>query len=140
MRKIITVLQPQIGQPSDSNTTTATVSLIPRFNPVDEGKSPITHVNTVNLCSNTWILDSGATNHVVCSLDFLVDYRLANGAEVHLPNGQCITVTHIGNVELSNGLWLKEVLHIPSFQFNLISVSKLIQDTSCELVFMSEGS
>lgn len=112
---------------------------MPRFDEIqasDEGKSFLTHVNSIALCSSTWILDSGATNHIVCSLDFIVNYRMANGAAVNLPTGQCINVEHIGDVKLNNTLWLKEALHIPSFKFNIISVSKLIQDSSYKLIFM----
>lgn len=87
------------------------------------------------LSSSTWILDSGATDHIVCSIDFFNDYRVTQGAEVSLPTGKSIPVKHLGSVKLNEQLWLKDVLHIPSFKFNLISVSKLLQDTRYNLIF-----
>lgn len=138
MERLINILQNQRGQ-SSSNKTSAAVSLIPRFSEEDssnEGKSsPITHVNSILMSHSTWILDSGATDHIVCSIEFFNDFRTAQGAEVSLPTGKSIPVEHIGSVKLNEKLWLKDVLHIPSFKFNLISVSKLLQDTSCNLIF-----
>ncbi|CAL1391679.1 unnamed protein product [Linum trigynum] len=53
---------------------------------------------------NTWIIDSGATDHVACSLDLFVDFTPLSGMFVTLPNGSRIAVTHKGSVRLSNTL------------------------------------
>ncbi|XP_019160869.1 PREDICTED: uncharacterized protein LOC109157415 [Ipomoea nil] len=137
LQKILSILQP--SQQVGASNTTAVVSLTPKFDEsssIEEGKSPITLVNSFALCSSTWILDSGATNHIVYSLDFLVNYQKANGAKVNLPTGQRIAVENIGDVKLSHNLRLRNALHIPTFQFNIISVSKLIQDSSYKLIFL----
>ncbi|XP_031097043.1 uncharacterized protein LOC116001300 [Ipomoea triloba] len=139
LRKIISVLQPQSGQTSSSaHNTTDAVSLASNFSPINEGKCSISHVNSIAMCSNTWILDSGATNHIACSLKFFDDYREARDIEVNLPNGECIPVKHVGNIRLNSGIWLKEVLHIPLFKFNIVSVSRLLQEESHRLIFMSD--
>ncbi|XP_019159908.1 PREDICTED: uncharacterized protein LOC109156510 [Ipomoea nil] len=43
---------------------------------------------------------------------------------------------HIGDIRINDSLWLKDALHIPTFKFNIISVSKLVKDTACKLTFM----
>ncbi|WP_432648829.1 hypothetical protein, partial [Morganella morganii] len=75
----------------------------------------LTSINSIALCSSAWILDSGATNHIVCSMDFLTNCRSVNEVEVKLATGQHISVRNIGDVKLSNSLWLKNAMHIPEF-------------------------
>ena len=55
---------------------------------------------------------------------------------VNLPNGESTLVTHIGIVEISSKLILHNVLCVPSFTFNLLSVSKLAKSISCCLMFL----
>ena len=42
---------------------------------------------------------------------------------LNLPNGETALVTHIGTIRLLEKLVLSNVLCVPSFSFNLISVS-----------------
>ena len=56
---------------------------------------------------------------------------------VRLPNGDMAKVTHIGIVKLTSTLTLDNVLCIPSFSFNLVSISKLTQSPSCCYIFLS---
>ncbi|XP_075658822.1 uncharacterized protein LOC142628657 [Castanea sativa] len=55
-------------------------------------------VNTSHISSYDWILDSGATDHMI---------------SVRLPNGDMVQVTHIGTVKISATLTLDHVLCIP---------------------------
>ncbi|XP_019173253.1 PREDICTED: uncharacterized protein LOC109168726 [Ipomoea nil] len=132
--------QTQIGQNTPS--TTADVSLIPTFNKEvtqGEGRHSINlHVNSVTLDSSVWILDSCATDHIACSLDLFDDYHTVEGALVNLPNGRHIAMEHVGNIKLNDDLWLRNVLHIPIFRFNIVSVTKLLQDSSYTLIFTSD--
>ncbi|XP_022853917.1 uncharacterized protein LOC111375346 [Olea europaea var. sylvestris] len=45
-----------------------------------------------------------------------------------LPNGNTIPATEIGTAQVTKSLVLRDVLCVPSFSFNLISVRKLTQD------------
>ena len=54
---------------------------------------------------------------------------------VRLPNGDMAKVTHIGTVQVSPTLILENVFCIPSFSFNMISISKLTQNPSCCCIF-----
>ncbi|KAG7547513.1 Retrotransposon gag domain [Arabidopsis suecica] len=44
-----------------------------------------------------------------------------SGVTVSLPNDARVDITHCGTVHLSSSLILTDVLHVPSFKFNLIS-------------------
>ena len=54
-----------------------------------------------------------------------------------MPNGESAQVTHIGIVVLSSSLTLTNVLCVPSFSFNLLSVSTLTLSQPYCLVFLS---
>ena len=54
---------------------------------------------------------------------------------IYLPNGEEALVTHIGTMQISSTLTLTRVLCVPSFSFNLISISKLTKNLYCCLFF-----
>ena len=56
---------------------------------------------------------------------------------VYLPNGEQALVIHIGIVQISATLTLTGVLYVPSFSFNLISVSQLTKSHFCCLIFLA---
>jgi hypothetical protein len=85
-----------------------------------------------------WIIDTGATDHMVCSISLLTTITSIVDKHVRLPNGNLAAITHIGTVKLSTTLTLTNVLCVPSFSFNLISVSKLINVLHCCLIFLAE--
>lgn len=59
--------------------------------------SPVQFVNH----DSTWILDSGATHHITPFIHLVSDLK-ANQSELHLPNGDVSSVTHIGTIHLSD--------------------------------------
>ena len=73
--------------------------------------------------SNTWVIDTGAIDHIVCYVHLLTTIIAITQSIVQLPNGETALVTHIGTVTLSSSLILQNVLYVPSFTFNLLSVS-----------------
>ncbi|CAN1244437.1 hypothetical protein LINPERPRIM_LOCUS6081 [Linum perenne] len=56
---------------------------------------------------------------------------------VQLPDGELVSVTHIGDVHLTCDLVLSHVLVIPSFKFNLLSVSRLVKHDAYNVSFFS---
>ena len=83
-------------------------------------------------------MDSGATDHVSASLTHFRSYNQLNPPiMVKLPNGHYVPATHSGDICLSASIILSDVLYIPSFTFNLISISKLVSSTNCKLIFFS---
>lgn len=79
-------------------------------------------------------MDSGATDHIVSDASLLVHAKSLN-AVLHLPNGTTTPITHIGDLHLTSSLVLIEVLCVPSFNCNLISISKLTADLSATVIF-----
>jgi Pol polyprotein/integrase-like protein/gag-pre-integrase-like protein len=93
------------------------------------------HLKTQNF--DSWILDSGASDHICFDKALLYDLRNLHEKEhyITIPNGKRIKINTIGTVKFANGLILKDVLYAPNFQFNLISVNKLVRDMQCKVWF-----
>jgi len=76
-----------------------------------------------------WILDSGASEHMSSEPAFLHDLSLLeHPMMINLPNGTQVKVTHKGNWKSQiDGLILHDVLLVPKFKFNLLSVTRLCE-------------
>nr|KYP53677.1 Retrovirus-related Pol polyprotein from transposon TNT 1-94 [Cajanus cajan] len=85
-----------------------------------------------------WVIDSGATAHITCDSALLIEERFTNQQPVKIPNGQNILVKSIGITELPNGVKVNNVLNIPDFKCNLLSVSKLTREHNCALTFVDD--
>lgn len=102
------------------------------------------HTNSIIFASHVqrnhpahiWILDSGATHHITPYLH-LVDSPIPVHSTLHLPNGEMSIVTHIGKVTLSQNIVLKDVLVVPTFNCNLLSIPYLTKNTSFTVLFSS---
>jgi len=82
-----------------------------------------------------WIIDSGATDHVCHNLNAFTTSTKIEPILISLPNGQAVYATYSGIVKLSAKLYLTNVLYVPQFQLNLISISKLSLNLRCTLTF-----
>ena len=103
-----------------------------------KGEDTITFVDEslyLSYDKSTWWIDSGATTHVANSLQGSSMRRtLPRGARrIKVANGVEAEVEAIAefHLELHSGfvLYLRDVLYVPSLQRNLISMSKLDDDT-----------
>jgi hypothetical protein len=56
--------------------------------------------------------------------------------QVHLPNGQKVPIAFTGTVKFSLDIILNNALYVPSFNINLISVSRLTVDNTIGLFFL----
>ncbi|KAL0444322.1 UNVERIFIED_CONTAM: hypothetical protein Slati_2154900 [Sesamum latifolium] len=73
-----------------------------------------------------WIVDTGATRHMCGDVVLLHSLTPINpNPIIHLPNSSVTKATHVGTAQLTDSIVLAEVLHIPSFQYNLLFVSQL---------------
>ena len=95
-------------------------------------------MNKIAFGVDTWVMDTGESDHIVCSVSLFQSYITISHCVVELPNGESAHVTHIGIVKLSNSLILEHVLCVPSFSFNLLSVSQLTQKLPLCLLFLSQ--
>ena len=80
-----------------------------------------------------WIVDSGAPKHIYANAYAFLSMKPVHNCTVTFPNQTSIHVHFIGNIRLNSHLILIDVLFIPQFQFNLLSVSALT--TSSPLMF-----
>jgi hypothetical protein len=74
---------------------------------------------------------------MICSISFFTTITASVSKLVRLPNGNFASVTHIGTVKISSTLTLTDVLCVPSFSFNLVSISKLTKNISCCVMFLT---
>jgi len=83
-----------------------------------------------------WVLDSGASHHMTFNRDILSNIsKLPTTVYVTIPNDKEEIITIEGTVNLGNGLVLQNVLYIPSFTCNLISVHQLANDKNCIIIY-----
>lgn len=97
--------------------------------------SQVYAVKSKNLQSK-WIIDTGATDHITPFLCLLEDVHSCNSI-LQLPNGNTAVITHTGTLVLNCHLTLTIVLCVPTFAYNLLSISKLLQDTTHQVVFLA---
>ncbi|CAM8942273.1 unnamed protein product [Rhodiola kirilowii] len=98
----------------------------------------ISCLNTTKLSTDTWILDSGATDHITSHMHLLHDVKtLGIPYEVLMPNGSTATVTHIGSCHINQHLTIHDVLLVPEFKFNLLSIGKLVTTSQCTAQFIA---
>lgn len=83
-----------------------------------------------------WIIDSGATDHIVHDPNIFTTCWPVTNQRVRLPNGVTLPVTHVGTVCFTEDFQLHSVLCVPTFSLNLISVMKLALDTSYVTIFI----
>ncbi|CAL1388587.1 unnamed protein product [Linum trigynum] len=94
---------------------------------------------TYSLNSASWVIDSGCNEHIVNHASLLDSELDSNPAlQVKIPNGTGVSVRSIGTAKLSDDLLLRRVLHVPDFQCNLLSVSRLTADLPVALIFMGD--
>jgi len=87
------------------------------------------------LSSSSWVIDSGATHHVCHDITLFQTLSETMNDSVTLPTGYGVKITGIGSVELSDHMILKNVLYIPDFRLNLLSVSQLTKDLGYRVSF-----
>ncbi|CAL0331539.1 unnamed protein product [Lupinus luteus] len=94
------------------------------------------NINLNNMHNSiTWILDTGATDHVCCTLAAFHNFKRINPLTISLPNGNKVAAKYSRTIIFSNILYISDVLYVPSFNFNLISVSRHVKSLDCTLIF-----
>ena len=124
--------------PSSSSTTCPISgnfhpSILCSFTGLDRPYVCSTNQNITAL--NAWVIDSGATNHICHQKSSFLSFKSLPDTSVSLPNGVMVDIVGIGSIELGSDLRLSDVLYIPQFKFNLLSVSCLTKRLHCRLWF-----
>ncbi|KAG7599135.1 GAG-pre-integrase domain [Arabidopsis suecica] len=83
---------------------------------------------------SAWVIDTGATNHISHEQSSFLSFKPIQNT-VNLPNGISVSIVGIGTIHLGRNLILHDVLYIPQFKFNLLSVSALTNSMGCRVWF-----
>lgn len=87
----------------------------------------------------SWIMDSGATDHMTHSSNLFSTYSpCPSNKKIATADGSLTTVAGRGDVQISPSIILKNVLHVPKLSTNLVSIQKLTQDLHCKVIFYNE--
>ncbi|GAA0148852.1 hypothetical protein LIER_08181 [Lithospermum erythrorhizon] len=86
---------------------------------------------TGKLFVSNLIIDSGASSHITGDLSILSDSIDISACRVGLPDGHLYSAVKRGNVYLSSHFVLRDVLYVPQFTCNLISVTQLTNSMNC---------
>ena len=129
-------------KPSDHTSSSSPVSQHQDHSGISFSSSTFSFVGilSVTQCTtdlHTWIVDSGATHHVCHDHTAFIAIDTSVQHLVNLPNGSTLKVSGIGQIVLCDALTLQNVLYIPEFRLNLLSVSSLTSDIGAEVLFDS---
>ena len=91
-----------------------------------------------HLTTTKWIIDSGSTDHICNDLSLFTNMKNISddNHKITTPDDTQHQVTKKGNIELSNSILLKDVLYVPVFHFNHLSVYKICLDLGVNISFL----
>ena len=79
--------------------------------------------------------DSGATDHITYDKNKLQNVAsIKEPQHVTVANGDKVQIGGIGNTKLFTKD-VKNILYLPDFNSNLLSISKITQDLNCNVIF-----
>lgn len=77
------------------------------------------------LSQDKWLVDSNATDHMTSTSHHFVTYTFWNPLMISLADGSKVPAYGKGSVYINQNFYLHDVLLVPSFPTNLLSVKKL---------------
>uniref|UniRef100_A0A251UMJ3 Putative ribonuclease H-like domain-containing protein n=1 Tax=Helianthus annuus TaxID=4232 RepID=A0A251UMJ3_HELAN len=90
----------------------------------------------INSTVPDWTSDTGATTHMLPNNTSLQNSTPTQGNQrVYFGNGQSLPITHIGQTKILGNLALNNVLVVPNITKNLLSIGKLTEDNSVDVLF-----
>ncbi|CAN1315366.1 Retrovirus-related Pol polyprotein from transposon TNT 1-94 [Linum perenne] len=148
--RLMALLQQNSNMASSSSSPSPTISHQANFTARTMPTTPTAYPNYTGIITlsshqtnhnlylpDSWIIDTGASDHMCNSLKHFISYKPASNIRITLPNNSSVPATHIRLAKSDNGLLLHDALYVPNFAFNLISVSKLTKTLPVSLLFES---
>lgn len=84
----------------------------------------------------SWIIDTGTTTHMCANPNLFSKLKeIMHYTSVKLPDNRTKQITQEGNIRLCSTIILENVLYVPCFRYNLISVNKLTANTQSRFIF-----
>ncbi|KAA8530341.1 hypothetical protein F0562_005050 [Nyssa sinensis] len=104
-----------------------------------------THLTTFASSTNhqessaaTTTYSAGATRHICSNANLFTTMRAIQHSTVTLPNHTRIAIAFSGDIKLCDNLILKDVLYVPQFKFNLMSVIALTKGSQFTISFFPD--
>lgn len=94
-----------------------------------------------NYINHNWIVDTGASNYMTSNLKILKECQPVPPSQrsmVQLPTGNVVSVSHISKSSVFKDQDISNVLFIPDFKCNLLSVSQLTKELQCSAAFFPD--
>ncbi|WVZ66155.1 hypothetical protein U9M48_015421 [Paspalum notatum var. saurae] len=83
-----------------------------------------------------WVIDSGASKHVIGSLESFESYIPYTHLEtIQTADGTSQPIKGVGSIGCTPHITLSSVLYVPSFPVNLLSISSIIDELKCTVLF-----
>ncbi|KAL5777605.1 hypothetical protein ACOSP7_010531 [Xanthoceras sorbifolium] len=95
-------------------------------------------ISALSCSSNytSWIIDSGASDHMTSVSSLFNTYSPCSGLEkIRIADGTLSSIAGKGLIKISENINLNSVLHVPKLACNLLSVSKLSKESNCRVIF-----
>ena len=135
----------QVEEGSNANEGSLTISdaqlkqLLSLLNNQNEGShskaNTVTKPGLSKIVSRNWIIDSEATYHITSSSKLLHKDNNCSLPLVLLPSGERANIIAKGSLPLNSVYYLHNVLSVPTFKVNLMSVSRLTRGLGCSVMF-----
>ena len=88
------------------------------------------------ISSHRWIIDNGRIDHISLSPKlFLRKDKNISLPPVLLPSGEKANIVAKGSLPLKSIYYLRDVLCVPTFKVDLMSVSRLTRGLNCSVTF-----
>ncbi|PKH47914.1 hypothetical protein CRG98_050403 [Punica granatum] len=95
--------------------------------------------NFISIEGSEWIIDTGALRHMTGCVECLDNLRsIDDKIHIYIPNGNSTRATSTGIVRLGGSFVLQDVLFVPTFNCNWISVGQLSKDMDYFVTFLPE--
>ncbi|GAA0144142.1 hypothetical protein LIER_04663 [Lithospermum erythrorhizon] len=93
-------------------------------------------INAFYSDNGSWIIDSGASVHVYGDAKFSSSINnMFMPTILKLSDNSVKTVNAFGNVKFQNNFILYDCLYLPSFKYNLMSVSRITKSANIHVIF-----
>uniref|UniRef100_A0A803MDK1 Reverse transcriptase Ty1/copia-type domain-containing protein n=1 Tax=Chenopodium quinoa TaxID=63459 RepID=A0A803MDK1_CHEQI len=89
---------------------------------------------------DAWIVDTGASDHMAGNIDLFASLTsLQNPIKIKLPDGTITSVLYAGSVILTPEISISDVLFVPTFKHNLLSVGKMLDQHQLHSHFTNDS-
>ncbi|XP_060210811.1 uncharacterized protein LOC132637791 [Lycium barbarum] len=105
--------------------------------------TPAASVNVAHAAGTEWIIDTGATNHMVSDINLLNKSSITENSiskPVYLPNGDITQVTHTGASSISSRNIVTNLFHVPQFKSLQWEVKEIGKEDNGLYILINESS